>query len=65
MFHGVEPKSLDSPQAFRLFLIDIFKEAGPPHRHTQEIPPEWIERAGPTRKKLFLREAYTPECWIG
>ncbi len=64
MFHGVEPKPLDSPQAFRLFLIDIFKEAGPPHRYTQEIPPEWIERAGPTRKKMFLREAYTPECWI-
>ena len=64
MFHGVEPKPLDSPQAFRLFAIDIFKEAGPPHRHTQEIPPEWIERAGPARKKMFVREAYTPECWI-
>ena len=64
MFHGVEPKPLDSPQAFRLFAIDIFKEAGPPHRHTQEIPPEWIERAGPARKKMLVREAYTPECWI-
>ena len=64
MFHGVEPKPLDSSQAFRLFAIDIFKEAGPPHRHTQEIPPEWIERAGPARKKMFVREAYTPECWI-
>ncbi len=63
MFHGVEPKPLDSPQPFRIFAIDIFKEAGPPHRHTQEIPPEWIERAGPDRRKLFLREAYTPECW--
>jgi len=63
MFHGVEPKPLDSPQPYRLFAIDIFKEAGPPHRHTQEIPPEWIERAGPERQKLFLREAYTPECW--
>lgn len=63
MFHGVEPKPLDSPQPFRIFAIDIFKEAGPPHRHTQEIPPEWIERAGPERRKLFLREAYTPECW--
>lgn len=64
MFHGVEPKPLDSPQPFRLFLIDIFKEAGPPHRYTQEIPPEWIERAGPARKKMFLREAYTEECWL-
>ena len=64
MFHGVEPKPLDSPQAFRLFVIDIFKEAGPPHRYTQEIPSEWIERAGPARKKMFLREAYTPECWV-
>ena len=65
MFHGVEPKPLDSLQPFRLFLIDIFKEVGPPHRYTQEIPPEWIERADPVRKKMFLREAYTPECWIG
>lgn len=63
MFHGVEPKPLDSPQPFRIFAIDIFKEAGPPHRHTQEIPPEWLERGGPERRKLFLREAYTPECW--
>ena len=29
MFHGVEPKPLDSPQAYRIFVIDIFKEAGP------------------------------------
>ncbi len=65
MFHGVEPKPLDSPQPFRLFLIDIFKEAGPPHRYTQEIPPEWIDRAGAARKKMFSREAYTPECWLG
>ena len=64
MFHGVEPKPLDSPQPFRLFLIDIFKEAGPPHRYTQDIPPKWLERADPYRKKLFMREAYTPECWI-
>ena len=63
MFHGVDPKPLDSPQEYRLFAIDIFKEAGPPHRHTQEIPPEWIERASPQRKRLFLREAYSPECW--
>ena len=63
MYHSAEPKPLDSPQAFRLFVIDIFKEAGPPHRYTQEIPPEWIERAGPERKKLFQREAYSPECW--
>ena len=64
MFHGVEPKPVDSPQAYRLFTIDIFKEAGPPHRHTQKIPPEWIAHAGPERKKMFLREAYSPECWI-
>lgn len=65
MFHAVEPKPLDSPQPFRLFLIDIFKEAGPPHRYTQEIPAEWWERAGPERRKLFDREPYTPECWTG
>lgn len=64
MFHGVEPKPLDSPQAYRLFVIDIFKEAGPPHRYTQEIPTEWMERAGPERKKLFQREPYSPACWM-
>jgi hypothetical protein len=63
MFHGVEPKPADSPQPFRLFVIDIFKEAGPPHRYTQDIPPEWMERAGPERKRMFDREPYSPECW--
>jgi len=63
IFHGVEPKPLDSPQPYRIFNIDIFKEAGPPHRHTQEIPAEWIARAGPARRKLFVREAYTEGCW--
>lgn len=63
MFHGVEPKPLDSPQAYRLFAIDIFKEAGPPHRFTQEIPAEWMERASPERKRLFDRAAYSPERW--
>jgi len=64
MFHGVAAKPVDSPQAYRLFLIDIFKEAGPPHRFTQEIPLEWLERATPERKRMFTRAAYTPECWI-
>lgn len=63
MFHRAEPKPLDSPQPFRLFVIDIFKEAGPPHRYTQAIPPEWLERAGPERKKLFDRDPYSPGCW--
>jgi hypothetical protein len=63
MFHGVEPKPLDSPDAYRLFAIDIFKEAGPPHRYTQEIPPHWLEHASAARKKLFLRDAYSPERW--
>jgi hypothetical protein len=64
VFHGVEPKPLDSPQAFRLFAIDIFKEAGPPHRYTQAIPPEWLKRASPERKRRFQREPYSPECWL-
>lgn len=63
MFHGVDPKPLDSPHPYRLFAIDIFKEAGPPHRFTQEIPADWIERASPERRKLFLRDAYSPERW--
>ena len=63
IFHAVDPKPLDSPQPYRIFNIDIFKEAGPPHRYTQEIPPEWIESAGPERKKLFLREPYSDGCW--
>ncbi|HIB88658.1 TPA: hypothetical protein EYN09_05480 [Candidatus Poribacteria bacterium] len=64
MFHGVEPKPLNSPQEYRLFVIDIFKEVGPPHRHTQEIPPEWMEQANPERKKMFQRAPYSPECWL-
>ena len=53
MFHGVEPKPLDALQEFRLFVIDIFKQVGPPHRYTQEIPAEWMDNASPTRKKPF------------
>ena len=63
IFHAVEAKPLDSPQPYRIFNIDIFKEAGPPHRYTQEIPPEWLSRANAMRKKLFTREAYTEGCW--
>jgi len=63
LFHAVEQKPDDSPQPYRLFNIDVFKQAGPPHRFTQEIPPEWIERADPYRKKLFLRDPYTKGCW--
>lgn len=63
MFHGVDAKPVDSPQEYRIFTIDIFKEAGPPHRHTQEIPAKWMEKASPYRKRLFEREAYSPECW--
>ena len=63
IYHAVEPKPIDSAQPYRIFNIDIFKEAGPPHRHTQEIPAEWLASADPTRKKLFTREAYTDGCW--
>lgn len=62
-FHAVAPKPLDSPQAYRIFANYIYKEAGPPHRFTQEIPPEWMQHAGPERKKLFGREPYSPGCW--
>jgi hypothetical protein len=63
MFHGVDPKPLDSPEPYRMFLIDIFKEAGPPHRYTQEIPQSWLDAASPERLKLFTRDPYTSTCW--
>ena len=63
VFHGVASKPLDSPQRYRLQANFIFKEAGPPHLHTQAIPPEWLEDASPHRKKLFQRQPYTPGCW--
>ncbi len=63
IFHAVEAKPIDSRQPYRIFNIDIFKEAGPPHRYTQEIPPEWIEGADPYRQKLFLRDPYSDGCW--
>lgn len=64
MFHGVDPKPVTSPQEYRIFLIDIFKQTGPPHRYTQEIPKEWTESANPYRKSLFNREPYTDNCWL-
>ena len=63
IFHAVEAKPVDSPQLYRIFVIDIFKEAGPPHRYTQHIPPEWMEHATPERIKLFSRDGYTEGCW--
>ena len=62
-FHAVASKPKDSPQEYRLFVNYIFKEAGPPHRHTQTIPPEWMRGASPERKKMFQREPYSPESW--
>ncbi len=61
--HAAEAKPLDSLQEYRIFVNYIFKEVGPPHRHTQAVPPEWLESVSPERKKLFLREPYTEECW--
>ncbi|MEE2658716.1 MAG: hypothetical protein VX733_09455 [Candidatus Latescibacterota bacterium] len=63
VFHGVEPKPLDTKQDYRIFVIDIFKEAGPPHRHTQVISDEWMAQANPVRRQLFDRDPYTEGCW--
>ena len=63
IFHAVEAKPADSPQAHRIFNIDIFKEAGPPHRYTQQIPHGWLARAGSERRRLFAREPYVDGCW--
>lgn len=62
-FHAVAPKPMDSAQPYRIFLNYIFKEAGPPHRWTQAIPPEWLAHPTPHRRMLFQRPAYTPDCW--
>jgi hypothetical protein len=63
IFHAVAEKPADSPHPYRIFNIDIFKEVGPPHRFTQQIPAAWMERAGPERRKLFTRAAYSEGCW--
>lgn len=63
IFHAVEAKPADSSQAHRIFNIDIFKEAGPPHRYTQAIPPAWLEGASSYRQKLFQRAPYSEGCW--
>jgi hypothetical protein len=59
-FHAVSPKPADSAQEMRLFSNYIFKAPGSPHRNTQAIPPEWMERASQERRRLFQRESYTP-----
>ncbi|HIG16494.1 MAG TPA: hypothetical protein EYQ31_03915 [Candidatus Handelsmanbacteria bacterium] len=63
IFHAVEAKPADSVQGHRVFNIDIFKEAGPPHRYTQEIPRQWLQQAGPARQRLFSRKPYVDGCW--
>ena len=63
MFHAIESKPFESPQAHRIFNIDIFKEVGPPHRYTQKIPSAWLENATPYRMQLFSRLPYTDDCW--
>ncbi|MGY8824724.1 MAG: phytanoyl-CoA dioxygenase family protein [Candidatus Latescibacterota bacterium] len=62
-FHAIEAKPVDSPQPYRIFNIDIFKQAGPPHRYTQEIPREWSAGADAYRQQLFLRDPYSEGCW--
>jgi hypothetical protein len=57
MFHAVSPKPIDSPQEMRLVANYLFKEPGSPRPYTQVIPPEWIDRAGLERRKLFQRKA--------
>lgn len=57
MFHAVSSKPLDSPQTMRLLSNYIFKESKSPHPKTQMIPPEWIDRVTPERRKLFQRDA--------
>jgi hypothetical protein len=43
-FHGVWPKPVDSPEAARLFVFYVYKNAGV-HRHTQPIPRHWLPPA--------------------
>jgi len=57
MFHAVSSKLLDSPREMRLMVNYLYKEPGDPHRFTQAIPPEWLDRASPERRRMFLREA--------
>jgi hypothetical protein len=57
-YHAVTPKPVDSPQGVRLFSNYIFKPPGPPSPLTQEIPPDWLTRAGSERRRLFDRPAY-------
>lgn len=62
-FHAVSPKPEESAQRYRIFLIDIFKQNGPPHRYTQEIPQAWLDGASPARKRMFDREPWTEASW--
>jgi len=63
VLHGVSPKPKDSEQDSRLFSNYIFKEAGPPHLNTQEVPGHWVIQASEHRKNIFDRLPYTEGCW--
>lgn len=58
VFHAVAPKPLGSPQPMRLCTNYVFKAPGAPHPKTQVIPPEWLARAGPERRRMFDRAAF-------
>ena len=62
-FHGVSQKPENSTQRYRLFSNYIFKEAGPPHLNTQEIPQRWLHGVSGHRKQIFDRRSYTEGCW--
>ena len=57
IFHAVEAKPVDSPQLYRIFNIDIFKEAGPPHRYTHKksLMTGWQRRHRSVRNSLIVR----------
>ena len=62
-FHGVSPKLENSTQDYRLFSNYIFKESGPPHLNTQEIPGHWVNETSKHRRKIFDRQFFQEGCW--
>ena len=62
-FHGVSPKLENSKQDYRLFFNYIFKEGGPPHLNTQEIPGNWVNETSRHRRKIFDRQSFQEGCW--
>ena len=61
-FHAYTTFQAESGYGVRPFAPLMFKDGGPPHRHTQPVPPHWLEgEVGPWRRRILDRQPFSAD----